>query len=69
MRTVSLFIGALLTPKVAVSSVEQVRKRLPSLGKVDHTKFATERERIAASVDVDATNARMNEISFDFNFG
>ena len=39
------------------------------MAKVDHTKFATERERIAAAVDVDATNSRLSEVTFDFNFG
>ena len=42
---------------------------LPILDKVDHSKNLTERERIAASVDVGATNARMEAVDFSFNFG
>ena len=42
---------------------------LPKLEKIDHSQYATERERVAAGVNVDETNARMADMSFNFSFG
>jgi hypothetical protein len=41
---------------------------LPVLEKVNHSENLTERERIAASVDINATNNRLEEVKFDFSF-
>lgn len=38
---------------------------MPKLEKVDHSKYASEKERIAA----EAANHKPEELSFDFNFG
>ena len=43
-------------------------KKPPPVAKVNR-KYATEDERIAAEASVEATNARLEEVTFDFSFG
>ena len=42
---------------------------MPVLGAVDHTKFASEKERIAAMANTDESAARAGALDFSFNFG
>eukprot|EP00039_Didymoeca_costata_P008827 m.117307 g.117307 ORF g.117307 m.117307 type:complete len:2031 (-) comp14246_c0_seq3:549-6641(-) len=46
---------------------EQPKKELPKLEKIDYS--IPEKDRIAAMVNVEETNARLSEVTFDFNFG
>ena len=42
---------------------------LPKLARIDHSKNLTERERIAQSVSVEDTHARLSEMKFgNFSF-
>jgi len=41
-------------------------RSLPALARVEHTQFASERERLLAEADEGATQDRMAEMSFDF---
>lgn len=53
-----------LTPSKLVSDT-----RLPPKVKKVSREYATEDERVHAEADVDATAARMEEVTFDFTFG
>jgi len=46
-------------------------KQLPKLARVDHSdpKYASEKERVAASVNVDESAKRAGELNFSFDFG
>eukprot|EP00041_Stephanoeca_diplocostata_P009788 m.152873 g.152873 ORF g.152873 m.152873 type:complete len:70 (+) comp17898_c0_seq2:123-332(+) len=44
------------------------RNELPKLEKVDHTKFASEKERVAALANVEESQKRASELNFSFSF-
>lgn len=57
------------TPLTTTSDTTKVAKKLPTLNQANLRKYNTEDERVAAEASVEDTNARLADLSFDFNFG